>query len=144
MIPEMRPARLFADTSFFYAALDPEDASHPTARKTVEWIAITNTRIVTTWEVIVETVTLLRNRYSYAAAIGFIQKTLPTVQLINITQSDREESLQLFKKLASDKELSLCDVISYLVVKKYLRHAPCLAFDDDFWTLGLTPFQLPQ
>lgn len=144
MIPKNGPSRLFADTSFFYATLDPEDPSHPIARKTAEWMALTNARIFSTWEIIVETVTLLRNRYSYLAAIGFIQKTLPAVQLVNITQEDRMESLRLYKKMASDKNISLCDVISYLVVTKYLRYIPCLAFDDDFRTLGLVLFKIPD
>ncbi|MBI4410989.1 MAG: hypothetical protein HY541_00700, partial [Deltaproteobacteria bacterium] len=102
-----------------------------------------NLGLVSSWEIIVETVTLLRNRYSYQAAVNFIQKVLPSIQVIYIDDKIRQRSLSLFKKLASDKRLSLCDVISYILVKEHLQNIPCLAFDDDFEKLGLSLFRSP-
>lgn len=129
--------RVFADTSFYYAVLDPRDSNHPKAKETAEEIARQNTSIISTWEVIVETVTLLRMRHSFLGAVSFIKKVLPTIEIFYLTDAIRARSLDLFLKFASDKKLSLCDVVSFVVIKEYLDQIPCLAFDEDFRKLGL-------
>lgn len=53
---------VYADTSYFYAALDRRDRDHDRARALARQIQEQGVGIVTTWEVIVETVTLLRYR----------------------------------------------------------------------------------
>ncbi|MBI2340858.1 MAG: type II toxin-antitoxin system VapC family toxin [Deltaproteobacteria bacterium] len=128
---------VFADTSFYYALADSRDSRHPEATTLSKSVDANNLGLVSSWEIIVETVTLLRNRYSYQAAVNFIQKVLPSIQVIYIDDKIRQRSLSLFKKFASDKRLSLCDVISYILVKEHLQNIPCLAFDDDFEKLGL-------
>ncbi len=42
-----------------------------------------------------------------------------------------------FLRFSADHRLSLCDVVSWYVVTRYLDHAPCLLFDADFRTLAL-------
>lgn len=128
---------VYADTSFYFAYLDPRDLSHARAVELHRHLSERNLALISSWEVIVETVTLLRNRHSYSAAITFIHKVLPAIRVIYIDDKVRSKGLKLFEKLARDKRLSLCDVISYLLVTEHLDHIPCLAFDDDFESLGL-------
>ena len=128
---------LFVDTSFYYASLDPQDPHHERARELNMLISQKRLVLISSWEVIVETVTLLRIRHNYQAAITFIRHVLPHLQIMTLDVKSRAQALVLFEKLSRDKHLSLCDVISYLLVTEHLNHIPCLAFDDDFKKLGL-------
>jgi len=130
-------ALVFCDTSFFYASLDRRDRDHLAAKSLVEWVEDHQVPMMTTWEVVVETVTLLRYRFHYQAALTFIQDLLPQLNFVLLSTEDRAKALEWFKKLSKDKTISLCDAISYFVVRDYLNFVPCLAFDDDFEQLGL-------
>jgi predicted nucleic acid-binding protein len=129
--------RVFCDTSFFYAVIDSNDADHEKALSLSEWIKDGNLSAITTWEVVVETVTLLRNRLGYRDSKIFIDTVLPGLNIVYIGGPERRKALETFLKLGRDKKLSLCDVISYVVVKEHLKGIPCLAFDEDFRKLGL-------
>jgi predicted nucleic acid-binding protein len=132
------PSACFCDTSFFYALLDRRDHDHPVAKALAAWVQDRQVPLITTWEVVVETVTLLRYRHSYQAAMAFIQQILPRLNLVSLATEDRAKALDWFRRLSKDKRISVCDAISYLVVRERLDHIPCLAFDDDFEQLGLT------
>ena len=54
--------RVFADTSYFFALLDPRDASHARAVEISEEVLLRNIELVTTWEIVLESATLLRYR----------------------------------------------------------------------------------
>jgi predicted nucleic acid-binding protein len=56
------PSRLFCDTSFFYACLDSNDTNHERARELTADAVTSATTFVTTWDIVSETVTLLRYR----------------------------------------------------------------------------------
>ena len=55
-------------------------------------------------------------------------------------QAERDAAIQLFLRRSRDLKLSLCDVISYMIVSTRLDWSPCLTFDADFAALGLTIF----
>jgi predicted nucleic acid-binding protein len=86
---------VFADTSFFYATLDRRDRDHGRARDLARSIQEREIGVVTTWEVVVETVTLLRYRYSYLGAQTFLRRVLPTLNLVYISSgSARTRSMR--------------------------------------------------
>jgi len=128
---------LFSDTSFFYAVLDKHDRDHPAASRLAQFIQERQIPLITTWEVIVETVTLLRYRYSYRGATAFIDQVLPQLNIFYLDAEARVKALHAFLKLIRDKEISLCDAISYIVITERLNFIPCLTFDEDFKRLGL-------
>ncbi len=129
---------VYADTSFFYAALDPRDRFHSRARALTRQIQDRDIGVVTTWEVVVETVTLLRYRHSYFGAQTFVRRVLPRLNLVYLDDREREKALMLFSRVSRERRISLCDAISGVVVKDRLGSIPCLAFDDDFRALGLS------
>ena len=129
---------VFADTSFFYAALDRRDRNHGRAERLSRQIQEQGIELVTSWEVVVETVTLLRYRYSYLGAQAFVRRVLPALRLVYLDETDRRKALGLFSRVSRDRRVSLCDAISAVVVKDRLGAISCLAFDDDFRGLGLT------
>lgn len=128
-------ARVFCDTSFFFAALDPRDVHHAAAQERLEVCHQQQTVLVTTWEVLGETATLLRYRVGLRVAARFLDQVKPHLQLIPIDDSIREEALLVFRR--SRLRLSYCDAVSCLVVTTLLEHVPCLTFDEDFRHLGL-------
>lgn len=131
---------VFCDTSFFYAALDRRDREHDAAQRLFSVIHKEQTPLLTSWEVITETVTLLRYRHSYQGAVTFIKEVLPRVNIIYSNNHDRAKALQIFLKFGKEIPLSLCDAMSYVLISERLEWIPCLAFDEDFKRLGLTVY----
>ncbi len=54
------PARVFCDTSFFYACLDSSDVHHRRAAELIGEAAAAGSDFLSTWDVVSETATLLR------------------------------------------------------------------------------------
>jgi hypothetical protein len=50
----------------------------------------------------------------------------------------RDEAERVLRCRARSQRISNCDAISFVVVKSMLNDMPCLAFDRDCRTLGLT------
>lgn len=132
------PARLFCDTSFFYACLDPADVNHERARVIVEDATARGVALLATWDIISETVTLLRYRRSFQAALTFLTEVKPRLHIVAYGDRVRDEAEKIFRQYGRDHRLSFCDAISFVVVTSLLDHIPCLAFDEDFRGLGLT------
>ena len=132
------PPRVFCDTSFFYACLDPADVNHARAVALADEAAAEGAALWTTWDVVSETVTLLRYRRSYAAALAFLTDVKPQLRLVAYGDRVRDEAGAVFRLSGRHRRLSFCDAISFVVVTTLLDRVPCLAFDEDFRRLGLT------
>lgn len=132
--------KAFCDTSFFFAALCPEDTNYIAAGELLEYCKDHNVTLYTTWDVISETVTLLRYRANYLTAVSFLDMIRPALVIIPYDDSVRAAAEKVFRKLSKDKRLSFCDAISYVVITLLLEGIPCLTFDRDFRSLGLTVF----
>lgn len=132
------PALVFCDTSFFYACLDPKDVNHARARILVAESASAGTTWCATWDIVSETVTLLRYRRHLQAALAFLSEVKPQLQIVPYGDRVRAEAEQVFTSYGRDHRLSFCDAISFVVVTSLLDHVPCFTFDEDFRRLGLT------
>jgi len=137
------PPQVFCDTSFFYACLDARDAHYEDARLLLAFCAEHRVAFLTTWEVLVETVTLLRIRRGYRLAVAFLDTIVPTLRIVEHAHHIREAALSAFRRLSRDQALSVCDALSYVLVTELLDDIPCLAFDADFRSLGLTVLSRP-
>jgi predicted nucleic acid-binding protein len=132
------PGRVFCDTSFFYACADVHDAFHRPALALAGMAAQRGTQVWTTWDVVAESVTLLRYRHSWAAAVRFLDEVKPGLHVAEYGAGVRSEAEQVFRRHGREHRLSFCDAISFVVVPALLERIPCLAFDEDFRRLGLT------
>jgi predicted nucleic acid-binding protein len=117
--------RVFCDTSFFYACLDKDAAT-------------AHVVLYSTWDIVSETVTLLRYHCSYTRALAFLDHVKPLLRLVPYDGSVRSQAEDVLRRLGRDKKLSWCDTISFVVVTMLLNHMVCLSFDRDFKQLGLT------
>lgn len=133
-----RPDHVFGDTSFFFACLEPLDASHQRAREMARRVADGRWVVHTTWDVVSETATLLRYRSSFATAVSFLSDVKPTLRMVEYGSRVRVEAEEIFRQYGRKRRLSLCDAVSFVVITTLLDGPPCLTFDDDFRALGLT------
>jgi predicted nucleic acid-binding protein len=132
------PARLFCDTSFFYACFDPRDVNHQQAQDLAADATLSGSRLHVTWDIISETLTLLRYSRSYRAALSFLMEVKPNLHIVNYGEIVRTEAGQVFRRYGRERKLSFCDAISFVVITTLLDNVPSLAFDSDFRALGLT------
>ena len=132
------PSRLFCDTSFFYACLDPKDANHDRAERLTDDAATSGVAFFTTWDIVSETVTLLRYRKGFRPALSFLEEVKPNLTVVEYGRGVRDEAEQIFRRHGRSRRLSFCDAVSFVVVTTLLDHMPSLAFDEDFRALGLT------
>ena len=132
------PSLVFCDTSYFYACLDPRDLNHTRAQALAGGASTVGATFCTTWNVVSETVTLLRYRRNFQAASAFLKEVKPGLHLVTYGDGVKEEAERVFLTYARDHRLSFCDALSFVVVSTLLDHAPCLTFDADFRGLGLT------
>ena len=130
--------RVFCDTSFFFAALYPGDSNYDKAGELLEHCVTNHITLLTTWDIISETVTLLRYRANYGLPVEFLDTVKPSLYRVNYDDSIRIAAEDFFKKYSIDKRISFCDAISYIVVTQLLDSMPCFTFDKDFRSLGLT------
>ena len=130
--------RAFCDTSFFFASLYPKDVNYERAGQILKEVLDQNIFLLTTWDIISETATLLLYRFSSKAAIRFLDEMKPVLNIVHYDDSVREEAEQIFRLFCKDKRLSFCDAVSYVVAKTVLKDIVCLSFDEDFSQLGLT------
>ena len=135
---EFTDHRAFCDTSFFFASLYPKDVNYERAGQILKEALDQKISLLTTWDILSETVTLLLYRFNSKAAIRFLDEIKPVLNIIYYDDSVRDEAEQIFRILSDDKRLSFCDAISYVVVKTILKDIICLSFDEDFSRLGLT------
>ena len=130
--------RVFCDTSFFYACFSPRDACHRRANELAKQAAEAGAILSTTWDVISETVTLLRYRRDHRVALDFLDVLKPTLDIVPYDHSVRLAAEEVFRRYGATRRLSFCDAISFVVVTTLLDSIPCFSFDQDFRALGLT------
>jgi predicted nucleic acid-binding protein len=130
--------KAFGDTSYFFALLSPHDPNHEQALEMSREVTTQRLSVYTTWDVVVETVALLRYRTSFEVTRVFLTEVTPDLIVVHPDETEREAAIQLFLRRSRALKLSLCDALSYTIVSSRLDWAPCLAFDADFAALGLT------
>jgi predicted nucleic acid-binding protein len=81
---------------------------------------------------------MLRYRLGFQAASKFLIALDTSLVVFRPSEDDRQRAIEIFLRRSRDKELSLCDAMSYVIVSRHLDWAPCLTFDADFAALGLT------
>ncbi len=130
--------KAFCDTSFFFASLCIRDSNYFRAGELLEYCKENRVVLFTSWDVISETVTLLRYRANYKLALEFIDIVKPALSIVQYDDSVRMAAEKVFRKISKDIRLSYCDALSYVIITHLLDGIPCLTFDKDFRSLGLT------
>jgi uncharacterized protein len=125
---------IFVDTSFFVALLLPKDANHRRAAKAVEDLgqARLSDVLLTTNNVILETITVARYEGSHKAAVRVAELLYggAMARLYRTTAEDEAEAVAYLRS-HDDKEYSAVDCLSFVVMLKH-GITEAFSFDDDF------------
>ena len=108
-------SRVFADTHFYIALLNPRDPSHA---KVTAWLREhTGDDLVTTAWVVLETANALCKSHRRTECAGFLERLGASegTTLIPLSDELQRRGLELYASRA-DKEWSLTDCISFVVM----------------------------
>jgi predicted nucleic acid-binding protein len=92
--------KVFAYTSYFFALLHPYDSNHEKAVEISQAVTSLKLNVYTTWDVVVETVAILRYRSSFDLSKIFLTEVKPGLVLIYLAQAERDVAIQLFLRRA--------------------------------------------
>lgn len=108
---------VFVDTSAVYAVLDADDAGHPAARATWSELLASDSPLITSNYILVESFALLQNRLCSAAVRVFQEDIVPLfdVRWVDGTLHHAAVSALL---VAGRKKLSLVDCSSFEVMRR--------------------------
>jgi predicted nucleic acid-binding protein len=109
--------RVFADTFYFLALLNRNDAAH---RKAADFSAADDVPLVTTAWVLTELADALRRTHHRAKFLRFLDELQGDPESLIIPPSEAifEEGLKLYRT-RPDKDWSLTDCISFVVMKQH-------------------------
>jgi len=125
---------VFADTSAFFAILDPRDLHHQKAAEIWRRLIENDTPVVTTNYVVAETFSVCQRRMGIGAARSFHEKIAPVLNIVWVDESIHEVGTQALLAAGSSK-LSLVDCVSFHVMRQYGITA-AFAFDKHFEDQG--------
>lgn len=122
--------KVFVDTSALFALLDSDDINHQSAKD--KWLSLlqTESNLITTNYIIIESMALIQRRLGLKALRTFQEGILPIFQIYWI-QEDTHNCGVAALLTASRKMLSLVDCISFHVMSKHsIKNA--FTFDKHF------------
>jgi predicted nucleic acid-binding protein len=129
--------RVFVDTSGFAGLVVPEDASHRRAVELFEQARSAEWYLLTTNGVVMECygLLLIRARDRRRSALAFLDAVeRDRVQVERIRADDEERAIALLRA-HEDKDYSLCDAVSFVVMER-LGVTEAIAFDKHFREYG--------
>lgn len=130
-------ARLFLDTSGWFAAISPREAAHDRARAAYAEEVLGGGTLVTTSLVMAEMHVLLLRLGGPGAALGFLDGLAadPTHEVIDVDRDLRLAAVERWLRRFGDQDFSLTDAVSFEFMRRgKLRRA--LALDRHFAAAG--------
>jgi len=125
---------IYVDTSFFFPLLSAHDPDHARVREVFATLRgqRLNAVLLTTNHVVAETITLARMKADHALAVGAGQYLYSEkIARIHWTAPDEERAAFAYLKKHQDKEYSMVDCVSFVIMDK-LGITEALAVDADF------------
>ena len=127
-------AQVLLDASFWIALRDPREPRHSQARGAAERLLRLRTRFVFTSFVLAETHAYFSRSPALRGQILDDAQRNPALHWEPVSQSDETAAAALLRQ-HRDKEYSLCDTISFVVMRR-LGISRAAAFDGHFRQFG--------
>jgi predicted nucleic acid-binding protein len=127
----------FVDTSAFYALTDKSDANHRRARSMLARLSRRREELLTSGDVLDETVTLVRYRLGHPAAVKLGTSLMQSswCRLVDVTRETRLAAWDIFLRY-SDQSFSLTDCTSFALMRS-MSISDAFTFDHrDFAAAG--------
>ena len=131
---------VFLDTSAFYALADSGDLNHPRARAYLKVLSRSGGGLLTSTDVLDETITMVRFHLGHVAAVKIGEKLMASTwcRVIEVQQDTRDAAWALFVRYA-DQRFSFTDCTSFALMRA-MRLSEAFTFDRrDFSAAGLIP-----
>lgn len=90
MVRILACSQIVKPTCLFRTTLDLHDRSYSRVRTLIRQTQERGIGVVTTWEVVVETLTLLRYHHSYLGRLALVRQVLPTLNLVSPDETERQ------------------------------------------------------
>lgn len=107
---------VFADTSALFALLVYDDYMHIRARLNFEHFVQSNTRLLTSSYVLLETLTLLQRRVSLEAVWDFSRKIVPVLDFVWVDEGWHSRAMQRLH-VERNRSVSLTDCLSFEIME---------------------------
>ncbi|MBI3268404.1 MAG: hypothetical protein HYZ53_05230 [Planctomycetes bacterium] len=93
----------------------------------------------TTWDIVSETSTLLLYRSSPQRALRFLDQVAPRLILVETSAELRQRAILHFRRFNRGRvpRISLCDALTFALVRDRLDRPPVLSFDRGLRAIGL-------
>ena len=127
-------AQVFLDSSFWIALRDPREPLHSRARQVAARLLQQRTRLVFTSFVLAETHAYFSRSPAMRSQILDDAQQNPALHWEPVSHSDETAAAALLRR-HRDKEYSLCDAISFVVMRR-LGVSRAAAFDGQFRQIG--------
>jgi predicted nucleic acid-binding protein len=122
--------RVFIDTSAFYALLSPSDSHHGESARIWTGLLEVRAELETHNYVVVETVSIIQNRFGFKAAEAFLLSLRGVVRILWIDEGIHSRAESAFRT-AGRRALSLVDCVSFEIMRSRST-ATAFAFDEHF------------
>ncbi len=122
--------RVFVDSSAFLAVLDADDENHPLARQIWEKILTTDTVLITTSYVLVETYALVQRRLGMDALRAFHEDIVPLLRIEWVGEELHQRGADAVLT-ANRRNLSFVDCTSFAAMRR-LGIKKVFTFDKHF------------
>lgn len=130
---------VFVDTSAFIALLVSDDAHHARATRAFEALAASESRLLTSSYVLVETYALLFRRVGIRAVRAFRDGFTPLLETAWVGAELHERGVERHLRARGRSRPSLVDAVSFeLMMERSIDRA--FAFDPDFERAGFRLF----
>ena len=128
---------LFVDTSAVVALLSAADEHHEDAVAVWKGIVTEGARLVTTDLVLAETVVVVRARAGFDVSVRAGERLFADpFEIVWVDRALLEEAWRLYRR-HRDHDLSLCDCVSFAVMRRR-RIDAAFAYDRDFEAVGFS------
>jgi predicted nucleic acid-binding protein len=128
--------KVFLDTAYAIALASPNDSFHSCAVRLADHFESAQTRLVTTYAILLEIGNALAKRRFRNAAIRLIDsiESDPNIEVIPLSEAFYTKALRLFRD-RSDKDWGMTDCISFIVMKEH-GITEALTTDEHFSQAG--------
>ena len=127
---------VFADTSGLFAYLVKNDFMYVRAKNIFQSFAESNTRLLTSSYVLLETTALLQRRVGMAAVFDFRNKIVPLLDVVWVDADWHEKALNRLFAL-NRKKISLVDCLSFVIMEAR-EIQTVFGFDEHFKENGFS------
>lgn len=125
---------MFTDSSFFIAVALSSDGHHA---KAVNALSQIPKPLITSEDVVKETLTIISQRLGKQKCIEFFKRVLATTKILPITSDRFHRGLEIFLRADLQKDISLIDCITATIAAE-IGVKTILTFDRHFKTFGIT------